>query len=1243
MPRMNFGRPAPLWLALVLTCLAATAPTSGLAAGPKVPEGFEARLVATVPAVTFPCQVATAPDGSLFVAEDPMDQIGPYEAFHGRILRFTDGHDPAPFADGFRAIQGMAWRGNQLYVSHMPFLTVIEDTDRDGKADRRRDLFKDLGPTKNAGLNDHIVSGIQFGMDGWLYISVGDKGVPAATRPEDGQKVQLKGGGTLRCRPDGTGLEVFTSGTRNHLEANLDDRDNLFTYDNTDDGDGWWTRVTHHIDGGYYGYAYDYHDHPDRFLPRMAEYGGGSPCGATFYKEDVWPEKYRNVGFWAEWGKGKVHAFRFKPKGASFVVDEAIDFALPDGVSNFRPIDLAVSYDGKTMYIADWGMGGWGSATEKVGRVWAISYKGEVKTRPRGQDSDSIDDQVRQLDHPSFNERIRAQSALVKKGREALDIVARALADPARNPVTRRHLLWALDGIAGGTPDATVPLLETLKAEPSELRAEAARALGQRQVPIAVEPLIALLKDTNPTVRLQAAIALGRIGDAKAVMALMPLVADPEVYVAFSTRKALRRIDDWKAAILGLKSADAKVRTGLLLAMEGEYDPDAARMLADYAKDAGHSDTERARALTYLAQVHRKAKPWDGSWWGTRPTQGKPPAKVDDWEGTAVVLETIRHELADPKLPLRASAIAAVVETGDRQALSALHARFAEEPETDIRRDIALALGKLDDKTALPLLVAALRDIKTAEPVREASLSAVETIGTDAATAVLAELLAQPDLPVERQPRVIAALGKLKAKGAVKGIADKLASPSAAVRVAAAQALGAIGDPQGVSVKLRGLIADEKPEVRRAAIGAIAALKDREAIPALLTAAEKEDTRFEASLALTAFPDTRAIHILVRNLTDKNQELRKASVAALSSIRDQAIPTLEKLAERHELSPAAIPELQRAFTAMRPIAQWHVLGPFPLTSKSALTPDQPVDITATFTGVEGKPLTWKLAKQVDDKGQINLGEVLGTNDEYFAYGYAEIQSPRRRRAQMVVGSDDTLTVWLNGEKVYDFAQRRGFDAEQDRVDVRLREGKNTLLINCGNNGGGWQYAAALTTAGEYAFLKAPSVAAFNPDDYRAFALKTPGKPEHGKALFADLKGLACAKCHTVGGQGGNVGPDLTGIGAKYPKEELVQSVLYPSQRIFSGYEPIIVATGDGRVLTGILKSDTADAVEIQDAEAKVVRIPKEEIEARKVSDVSIMPTGLAEGLTKQDFSDLISFLESLKEAPPQPAKPAGGR
>ncbi len=125
--------------------------------------------------------------------------------------------------------------------------------------------------------------------------------------------------------------------------------------------------------------------------------------------------------------------------------------------------------------------------------------------------------------------------------------------------------------------------------------------------------------------------------------------------------------------------------------------------------------------------------------------------------------------------------------------------------------------------------------------------------------------------------------------------------------------------------------------------------------------------------------------------------------------------------------------------------------------------------------------------------------------------------------------------------------------------------------------------------------------------------------------------MACLKCHSVSGQGGTVGPELSGVGLKYPKEELITSVLYPSQRISSGYEPVVLATADGRVLTGIVKVETPEAIEIEDAEAKRVKVAKADLDGRKPSDVSLMPNGLAEGLTPTDFADLIAYLETLKD------------
>ena len=194
-----------------------------------------------------------------------------------------------------------------------------------------------------------------------------------------------------------------------------------------------------------------------------------------------------------------------------------------------------------------------------------------------------------------------------------------------------------------------------------------------------------------------------------------------------------------------------------------------------------------------------------------------------------------------------------------------------------------------------------------------------------------------------------------------------------------------------------------------------------------------------------------------------------------------------------------------------------------------------------------------------------------------------------------------------------------------------KKGVNKLLIRCSNSAGPWEFSVAV--AGEtdqYAFLKG-GAKKFNLDDFRAFARKSPGDAAHGEKLFRDLKGLACIKCHAVGGQGGQVGPDLAGIALKYKPEDLMTSVLEPSKVIAQGYETIIVTTDQGITLTGVFKGETADAVSLADKDGKLVSVPKKEIDTRKFSPVSTMPNGLNDGMTLQDFADVIAFLEARKE------------
>ena len=610
---------------------------------PKVPDGFKIRLVAAVPAVQYPCQVATAPDGSLFVGEDPMDQVGPATKPIDRILLFREGKDPVVFADKLNAIFGMVWHDGALYVMNMPNLTVLRDKDGDGKADERKELFTNMGVPAGTpnDFNDHIVSGLKIGIDGYLYISVGDKGVPKATGPDE-RTAQVVGGGVLRCRLDGTGLEVYSTGTRNHLEPNLDDRDNLFTYDNTDDGLGWWTRVTFHVDGGYFGYPHDYHTRTDRMLPRIAEYGGGSPCGGDFYGDDVWPEKYRGCLFWAEWGQRVVRAFRFAPEGASFKIAEKIEFVEPGPVESFRPLDVAFSHDGKTLYIADWSLGSWGNKTEKLGRVYAVTFAGADARQ---------DSPARQRRRPGRRANPPARSSGLSRDESGLKRrscdrvrkhsipVTAALASAKTDPIAKRHLLWVVDALAGATPRRRTRCWSCsnrtcLTCGP---RRRGRWASGKCRLRCARRSRRCCEIPSLPS-GCKRRLRWGGSGRPRRFPPCCRFW--PRVTCTSPTRLARRS----SASTTGRLPPRALIRRTRKFGLAScwrwsrSMTCELPALWRAFASSSKRPVEERTRAIAYLAEVHRKAPPWDGHWWGTQPASRKPPAKTIAWEGTPRVM-----------------------------------------------------------------------------------------------------------------------------------------------------------------------------------------------------------------------------------------------------------------------------------------------------------------------------------------------------------------------------------------------------------------------------------------------------------------------------------------------------------------------------------------------------------------------------------------------------------------------------
>ncbi len=150
--------------------------------------------------------------------------------------------------------------------------------------------------------------------------------------------------------------------------------------------------------------------------------------------------------------------------------------------------------------------------------------------------------------------------------------------------------------------------------------------------------------------------------------------------------------------------------------------------------------------------------------------------------------------------------------------------------------------------------------------------------------------------------------------------------------------------------------------------------------------------------------------------------------------------------------------------------------------------------------------------------------------------------------------------------------------------------------------------------------------------YRRHAMSARGDAARGRAVFGDPKRAACIRCHRARGDGGTVGPDLSNVGGKLAREHLIEAVLEPSRQIVEGYRPTILALDDGRVLMGLVKAETADRLTLVDAEAREQPVSKAKVAARKFAEVSIMPAGLASGLTADQFADLIAYLQTLRDA-----------
>jgi len=507
---------------LVLFALLSLVP--GAEAAFTLPTGFAIERVASAPAIQFPMFACLDERRRLFVAES--SGLDLYEELQKqtrrcRISRLEDldgdgRYEHAQvFADQLVFPMGLVWREGKLYAADPPDLITLEDTNGDGRADKRTVLLTGFGHSDNGSLH-----GLTFGPDGWLYLTMGQPDGYKLKRA-DGTFLESKSGALLRCRPDGSDIEVIARGFENLVEVEflptgeIIGTDNWFSFPQAGERDA----LVHLLEGGVY--PLNAHAKTDthffssgELLPPLAIYPAVALSGLVRYRGDVFPARFRDALFSAQFNARKVAAHRLQRLGSTFRSEDE-DFLTTDD-PDFHPSDVLEDTDG-SLLVLDTGS-------------WYVHHC------PTG--------------------RIRKTSAVGG--------IYRVRFNPGRDSNGRREVLVSKSAIAN--PQSAIDQgFPTSPATNPDETARVARALGRTGDKGAEKTLIGLLTRPEPYVRLAAAEALAHCSSTNAIPALIAsLASDTDRFIEHALTYALHRLADVRALSSALEHPHPRVQKAAL-------------------------------------------------------------------------------------------------------------------------------------------------------------------------------------------------------------------------------------------------------------------------------------------------------------------------------------------------------------------------------------------------------------------------------------------------------------------------------------------------------------------------------------------------------------------------------------------------------------------------------------------------------------------------------------------------------
>ena len=143
-------------------------------------------------------------------------------------------------------------------------------------------------------------------------------------------------------------------------------------------------------------------------------------------------------------------------------------------------------------------------------------------------------------------------------------------------------------------------------------------------------------------------------------------------------------------------------------------------------------------------------------------------------------------------------------------------------------------------------------------------------------------------------------------------------------------------------------------------------------------------------------------------------------------------------------------------------------------------------------------------------------------------------------------------------------------------------------------------------------------------------IKLKGDPAAGRKLFLSQAGVACKNCHQVKGQGKKLGPDLSDVGKRLKRSEILTSILQPSKKIDPKFQTYLAETTSGKVYTGLIHTKNKTGVVLLDATGKQIKLAAKAIDLLVPQQKSLMPELLFKDMTARQLADLLAYLSSLK-------------